>query len=76
MCTERLADGQILGCTCAVTAASIGPTWSCDVVSCPDTPAVSGEGCSIYLLGELCEGELALCECRWDAEAWESRWTC
>jgi hypothetical protein len=76
VCTARLADGQILGCTCSIETASPDPTWSCEVVACPEQLPDEGDECSIYLLGELCEGDVGVCECQWDAEAWLARFRC
>jgi hypothetical protein len=74
VCTARLADAQILGCTCLLESSTA--TWSCDVVSCPAPFASPDAECSVYLLGEVCGGEAGRCECRWDPEAWVARWSC
>ena len=74
VCTARLADDQILGCTCLLENATA--SWSCDVVSCPETPVSQSDECSIYLLGEVCGGNAGPCACRWDGQSWVGRWEC
>jgi hypothetical protein len=74
LCIANLADGQILGCSCAISSTST-MAWSCDVVSCPET-FNARDVCSVYLLGESCEMGDSTCTCRWDADSWQALWEC